>query len=185
MNIYEENVLAGAILANDESLKCIVNEIGSLIEANPFFERIWTLLGDQSLATKPVRNKVGELSAPNCIGTAFFVAGVGAFNYPYHAYDFELAPHMKQPEEPSKSLADHFRIRRARMVPGAFCFAYHPGAESWHAGIYLGEVREENIVFAQHGHGGNFCPELVAKHYFNPDYYIPRTLLVSSQKPGG
>ncbi|MEI8248976.1 MAG: hypothetical protein WCG07_00560 [Candidatus Taylorbacteria bacterium] len=150
-------------------------EAMSLIEQNPFSERIGFLLNHQEIATTPVKNMENIISIPNCIGTAFFVAGVGTLAYPYRAYDFELNPHMVQAEG-SKSI-DMFRQHHERRIPGAFIFSYSAGQDDWHAGIYVGKIADEHISFAQHGHGGPFCLETVARNYCRPDYYIPSTLL--------
>ncbi len=151
------------------------DDVVALVESNPFSERMQFLFSHKDLAHKPVKNKVGRLSAPNCLGTAFFVAGVDVIGYPYHAYSFELNQHMKQPGENSDScfLAyDHVH----RRVPGAFVFSPCIHGEDWHAGIYLGQVRGEHVAFAQHGHGGSFGVETLSKNYSYPDYYIPSTL---------
>ena len=177
MNIYEEAALEGAVLRDDEKvLRPILEGVALMIDQNPFSGRIWSLLTNARLATKPVLNTKGEIIPPNCLGTVFFVAGVGSFDYPYHAYDDELNQHLKQPGP--KDWSDSFRIHLDRRIPGAFCFSCDGVNADWHAGIYLGLVGDEHVFFAQHGSGGIFCLELM-RYYPNSDYYIPRTL------PGG
>ncbi|MDD5165559.1 MAG: hypothetical protein PHG25_03455 [Candidatus Pacebacteria bacterium] len=150
-------------------------ELLTMIESNPFSERISHLLTHQEIGQIKVRNNHGELSAPNCLGTAFFVAGVGALQYPYHAYSDELDPHLVQPEK--EKLIDLFRAHYERRVPGAFIFSYSVQQDGWHAGIYIGSIGEEHVAFAQHGHGGKFCFETIARNYVRPNYYIPSTLV--------
>jgi len=168
--------LRKVVLSHDvEIIGAALGEIVSLIDKNPFSERIRFLLGNQNLAKKPVKNVVGEISPPNCLGTAFFIAGVSPFNYPYHGYDFELNPHMKQPGP--RKWDDCFSFGHFdRRVPGAFVFSYSVENDGWHAGIYLGIVGDEHVLFAQHGHGESFGPESLI-NYASPDYYIPKTLL--------
>jgi len=167
-----------SILEHDlEALVPRLDGIAELISQNPFSERIKLLLANPGWATKPVKNMMGELSAPNCLGTAFFIAGVGKFNYPYHAYDNELDEHMKQPGP--KRWDDIFLPHYERRIPGAFVFSCDFNAD-WHAGIYLGTIEDEHILFAQHGHGREFGPETL-RNYSNPSYYIPRTLRTDQQ----
>jgi hypothetical protein len=95
---------------------------------------------------------------------------------------------MGQPEmkpghkRPSGCIFGHSENR----IPGALCFSYYNKIDDWHAGIYLGIVGKEHVLFAQHGPGGAFGPESLI-YYANPDYYIPETLLkngqISSQVP--
>ena len=175
-----EFVVEDTILPHDKDLIGMEAErIVWLINQNPFAERIWDLLLNPEIAKKPVVNKKDQLSAPNCIGTAFFVAGVSSLGYPYHAYSFELNPHMEQPkpEKEDDSLFALFRRHDERRIPGAFCFSYCVGNEDWHAGIYLGAIKDEQILFAQNGHGGNFCLQTLNRNYSGPDFYIPKTLL--------
>lgn len=177
MNIYEQTALEAAILSQDVGMpRGMLDEIASMIDQNPFFERIRFLLANQDLAKKPVKNVAGEFSPPNCIGTAFFIAGVGPFDYPYHAYGNELSEHMEQ-QPGSGRWDDAFSGHPERKIPGAFIFSYSVESDDWHAGIYLGTVGDEHILFAQHGHGESFGPELESRNYCSPSYYIPKTLL--------
>ena len=153
------------------------DELKGLIAQNPFCERILFLLANPQLATTPVLNTKGRLSPPNCIGTAFFVAGVSSLPYPYHGYGFELYPHMRQPDQ---KWDDFFFPHPERRIPGAFVFSYCIEIEDWHAGIYLGETRQGHILFAQRGHAEEFALETLSGNYSNPDYYIPTTLMKGS-----
>ena len=175
-----EIVVEDSILAHDkEWIGTEAERIVWLINQNPFAGRIWDLLLNPAIATKPVVNKQAELSAPNCIGTALFVAGVSDLGYPYHAYSYELNPHMEQPKaaKDEDSLFALFRRHDERRIPGAFCFSYCVGSDDWHAGIYLGTVRDEQVLFAQNGRGGDFCVQTARRNYAFPDFYVPKTLL--------
>jgi hypothetical protein len=173
----DEIVVREAMLFDDEKIiGHISGDVVAMIDQNPFSERIKFLLANQDLAKKPVKNVNGELSAPNCIGTAFFIAGVGPFGYPYYAYD-EIRQYLEEPE-----LRNYFSEHSERRVPGAFCFSYSTEIGDWHAGIYLGMVGDEHILFAQHGYGKSFGPESLW-NYCVPTYYLPRTLLKSQSNP--
>jgi len=148
-------------------------DILALIGRNPFSERIKFLLEHQELSNRPVPNLAGELGVPECKGTAFWIAGVSKLDYPYQANDDELNQHMEQ--SGPKRWDDFFRVHNERRIPGAFCFSYSAQVDSWHAGIYLGEIGEEHVLFAQHGTGNKFGPESL-RYYSHPDYYIPRSL---------
>ena len=172
----DKTTIIGSIRERDmESIGNAWKELSFLMEQNPFSEKMCFLLTHKEIAKVPVENKMGEISEPNCIGTAFFVADVSALKYPYHGYDFELDPHMIQPGE--KSHDDMFHQHHERRIPGAFIFSYSVQSDGWHAGIYIGKIGEEHVAFAQHGHGGSFCLETVARNYCSPEYYIPSTLL--------
>ena len=148
----------------------------TLIERNPFSERMKFLLEHQDLFNKPVLNLAGELEPPNCHGTAFWVAGVSKLNYPYQANEDELNEHMK-PEERGESDESRWRVCNPhieRRIPGAFSFSFDYNA-GWHSGIYLGKIENEHIFFAQHGTHRGFGPESL-RCYTNPTYYIPRSL---------
>jgi hypothetical protein len=150
-------------------------ELLPLIGQNPFSKRMFFLLTHPEIAKVRVKNRKDEIRVPNCIGTAFFVAGVGTLKYPYHAYDFELDQHMVQPGE--KKWDDVFFRHYEKRIPGAFIFSYSVQQDDWHAGIYVGKVGEEHLAFTQDGPGGNFCLQTIARNYCSPDYYIPSTLL--------
>lgn len=150
-------------------------EVLALIERNPFSERIFYLLAHQEIASVAVVNTRGISSPPNCIGTALYIAGVSTLPYPYHAYSYELNPHMEQPGE--KRWDDFFWPHEERRIPGGFVFSFCAEGDGWHAGIYLGQIGDEHILFAQHDHGGNFGVETLARNYASPDYYVPSTLL--------
>ncbi|MFA7252430.1 MAG: hypothetical protein WC027_01075 [Candidatus Paceibacterota bacterium] len=171
-------VVEDAILPHDKDLiLSVVESIVELINQNPFTSRIWFLLLNPEIAQKPVINKKSELKPPNCIGTALFVAGLDQIGYPYHAYDDELGDHTGEfdPENLQGRLFSSYRRYPERMIPGAFCFSYSEDADC-HAGIYLGQVKGEHILFAQHGAGGVFCVETLSGNYTSPDFYIPATL---------
>lgn len=144
-------------------------QIEQLIEVHPFSERIKFLLNNPEIAKRPVKDIYGDLSEPNCLGTSFFVAGVSKFDYPYHAYENELGQFMKQP------IYDN-------IFPGVFNFSYYAEVDSWHSGIYLGEVDYGKIFFAQHGHARDFLIESL-HNYSSPRYYIPETLATSLKLP--
>jgi hypothetical protein len=160
-----------------EILGGALEEILLLIDQNPFSERIKFLLLNQDIADKPVENIYGELSAPNCIGTALFIAGVGKFAYPYHAYEKELVKHRSyQPKSGDWEACFFGHIER--RIAGAIAFSYCVVPRGCHAGIYLGKVRDRHVLFAQHNHKEKFGPESESRnHQFPPSYYIPRTLL--------
>jgi hypothetical protein len=182
----DKAVLKASIEGNDAAvMENILEEIGLLIEQNPFCSRMSFLLANQKIAKKPVLNRQGELSAPNCIGTAFFVAGVGSLGYPYHAYEGELDTHMKT--KVKVKWDDCFHDHPERRIPGSFIFSYSVENDGWHAGIYLGHVKEEHISFSQHGHGRKFGPERISGNYCSPRYYIPATLpkIQQDRKPKG
>jgi hypothetical protein len=175
-----EIVVEDTILPHDRDLIGKETErIVWLINQNPFAGRIWDLLLNPEIARKPVVNKKDLISTPNCIGTAFFVAGVSSLGYPYHAYSFELDPHMDhpRPEKDPDLRSTTFCQHDERRIPGAFCFSYCVRNDDWHAGIYLGRVNDEHISFAQNGHGGDFCLQNLRGNYACPNFYIPKTLL--------
>jgi hypothetical protein len=147
-----------------------LDDILSLIDQNPFSERIWYLLKNENIAKIPVKNIVGEYSPPNCIGTAFFIAGVGELDYPYHGYGFELNDHI------SNQSNNFFKQYLERRIQGAFAFSYSTKIDSWHAGIYLGKIKNEHVFFAQHGHAESFGPESL-RNFSSIFYEIPKTLL--------
>ncbi len=153
------------------------SEIERLIIRNPFSERILHLLLNPQLASKPVLNRYKRESPPNCIGTAFWVAGVSKLDYPYHGYENELSPHMKLNIPPEERLLEAIFGNKhpENMIPGAFNFSYCVLSDGWHAGIYLGRVEDKEVLFAQHGHGRPFGIE-TEKCYASPKYFIPRTL---------
>jgi hypothetical protein len=183
----DTTIIKGSIDPHDlDVLEGALGEIQLLIENNPFGAKMCFLLTQQHLGQKPVSNNCGEVSAPNCIGTAFFIAGVGQKNHPFHGYSFELNPFMKR-EGKKRGAHDFLFTHHECRVPGAFIFSYCVRGDDWHAGIYLGEVNGEHIAFAQYGHGGMFGPQLISKHYSRPDYYIPPTLpkVHKDRKPVG
>lgn len=174
-----ENILKGSIVARDfVIIGDMLKEIELLIERNPFSARMHYLLENQDLASKAVLNIRDRISPPNCIGTAFFIAGVGSLHYPYHAYSYELNLHMSSAGQTAR-WDDCFRKHIERRIPGAFIFSYSLEKDDWHAGIYLGEVDGEHLSFAQHGHSGKFGPETISRNYCNPDYYLPSTLPIN------
>jgi len=152
-----------------------IPEVERLILKNPFSGRMIHLLRHQELYDKPVLNLAGKLEPPNCMGTAFWIAGVSKLDYPYQANDCELNPHMKVEEE---DWEDHFRVHSERKIPGAFAFSYSVEIDSWHAGIYLGEIKSRDILFAQHGTHKMFGIETWGPVRF--EYYIPATLKKNS-----
>ena len=134
-----------------------------------------TLIFNQHLGRNPVEDTMGNSVKPNCLGTAFFIAGVGKFDHPYCAYDRDLGEHIYlEGDEHNNPLLRHFRQHLHRRIPGAFVFSY--SCDDWHAGIYLGQIEEEPVAFAQHGIGKGFGPEVIANNFVSPDYYLPRTL---------
>jgi hypothetical protein len=171
-NILEGTLAHGEQLINSD----LFEDIENLISKNPFAERINYLLLNQNLATNPVRNLRDEISAPNCIGTTFFIAGLSVLGYPYHAYENELSPHMK--EENKREIFDLFNPHLERKVPGAFAFSYSAEAEGWHTGIYLGEIKGMDLAFSQHGHGAKFGPESL-RMYASPKFYLPKNLNIN------
>jgi hypothetical protein len=179
----DEKTIRESLYYRDKDLGEIWREIAGLIDGNPFSERMRFLLENQHLATTPVKNLKDVVSPPNCIGTAFFVAGVSELDYPYHGYDFELNPHMKQEDNSEHDMFRLFNRHLERRIPGAFAFSYCVDAD-WHAGVYLGVVGEEHVLFAQHGHKGKFGPESL-RNYDSPTYYIPRTLRATSREARG
>ena len=167
MNICEEAALKRALLPLDaECIEDLFRHFALLIDQSPFSEKIWFLIINQHLSEKSVLNVKGETKPPNCLGTAFFVAGVSQIDYPYHAYDDELGPHMRQ------------RITGAEIPEGAFCFSpnYEPDGVDYHAGIYLGKIWGAHTLFAQHGKGCRFGVESLKANFINPEYYLPGTL---------
>lgn len=171
-----ENIRKLILYSDLEMLGSIISDIEKLISQNPFSERITYLINHQELSQKPVRNLKGELKAPNCIGTAFWIARVSSLNYPYHAYENELDKHMRDENDKRDTLIKTFYPNPNNKIPGAFIFSYGVEAEDWHAGIYLGSIGTKDISFAQHGVGGLFGPQSLAMNYANPQYYIPDTL---------
>ena len=155
-----------------ETLEPLLEDIGELIEQNPFSERIKYLLERPSLSRIPVLNLHDEMSPPNCLGTSFWIADVGKLDYPYHAYSYELDEHMGKTENSAKSL---FNSNLERRISGAFCFSFDTRIEGWHSGIYLGTIGKEHILFGQHGHGKDFGLE-TEWVFVCPEYYIPRSL---------
>lgn len=136
----------------------------NLITNNPFKERIIFLLNNQNFSRTKIKSPRGIVSCPNCIGTALFTAGITSLDFPFHGYEEYLYPHMR--DETNKPFS------------GTFIFSYWAEGDNWHAGIYLGNIGENDISFAQHGHGGRFGPESLSCNYCNPSFYIPRTLMV-------
>ncbi len=177
MKLNKEIILKAILTDELNIISRAWKELASMVENNPFRERICHLLTHQRIGQMEVKNNHNELSAPNCLGTAFYIAGVSALKYPYHAYADELDRHMAQPEE--RKLVNMFRTHHERRVPGAFIFSYSVQLDGWHAGIYIGSVGEERMAFAQDGHGGKFCLETIARNYCRPNYYTPATLLAT------
>ena len=162
----------GAILDRDaEIIKPRISEIVAFIDDSPFSKRIKFLLDNQQIGEKLVKDKDGKLSPPNCLGTAFYVAGLGLFKHPYHAREDELWEHLNQPKR-----MGYVWPYRENMIPGAFIFSKGEGG-GWHGGIYLGAIGKEDIFFAQHCHGGPFGSETL-RCYEYPAYYLPKTILV-------
>ncbi len=161
-NANLESLLEGSLSSRETLIKPkIFGEISSLINNNPFRKRIVFLLENQQLANTPIKNLLGIESCPNCIGTALFIAGVSPFNYPHRAYENELDQHMNE--------------KTNKHLPGAFVFSYSAESDDWHAGIYLGKIKEDHIAFAQHGRGDKFGPESLNCNYCAPHFYVPRT----------
>jgi hypothetical protein len=172
-----ESAVEEAILPHDaEVIGKEVEAIVRLINQNPFSERIWELLLNPEVAVRKVKNKRDRLSEPNCIGTAFYVAGVSDLGYPYHAYDYELDEHMRDPGSEEEDSPLFRRFDKGR-IPGAFCFSYCVSGDDWHAGIYLGALNDRHVLFAQNGRGCKFCVQTLARNYASPNFYVPRTLL--------
>ncbi|MES2059513.1 MAG: hypothetical protein V4438_00615 [Patescibacteria group bacterium] len=180
MRLSPEIIRVGIRDHNRAALAQHLFEIIFLIECNPFAERMAYLLCNQEIGTTPILNKHGHNSAPNCIGTAFYVAGVE--NHPYHAHHNELDQHWQRRErQPGESDLDAmfrycFHSNLERNAPGAFIFSCARDSNDYHAGIYLGLVDKQPIAFAQHGHGGKFGVEMVWRNYESPSYHLPRTL---------
>ena len=150
-------------------------EIWAMVERHPFSEQIQFLLANQDLSRKKVLNIRREMSEPNCIGTALFVAGLSPLGYPYHGLSVELGQHMK--EDDGLSLAQmiwHCTVERRR--PGVFIFSHCGESDDWHAGIYVGQIGNEHIAFAQHGRGRPFGFESIRQNYADAQYYTPSTL---------
>lgn len=173
---YNKDVLEQSIYVGDRGiLDLMLPEAWELIATNPFAEKMFYLLAHQELGVTPVINRKNRNSAPNCIGTAFFIAGLSSLGYPYHGYSFELDLHMKiNGREPSWD--DIMFKHYDRRIPGAFVFSYSVTQDGWHAGIYLGEANGRHLAFAQHGHGEKFGPEIIDRNFSDPDYYYPSTL---------
>ncbi len=148
-------------------------EVLSLIEQNPFQERVSFLLAHQEISDIEVMDKRGIMQKPNCIGTALFIAGTSPFDHPHYGYSSEMNPHMEgQPGE--RGLIDMFRTFTERRISGAFVFSLsHYRESSWHAGIYLGQIGSEHILFAQHGYGEKFGLETLARNYYLPPSLFP------------
>ncbi len=148
-----------------------ISKVERLILKNPFSERMVFLLGHQELATKRVPAVLGNESEPNCIGTLLWIAGLSKLDHPYHGYDSELEPHTKVEGD---DWGDLFRVHPERKIPGALGVSYDYNGDC-HTGIYLGEVKSTEVLFAQHGLGKRFGIE-TSRCYSNLRYYIPRTL---------
>ena len=133
--------------------------VAELIKENPFSEKMIYLLNNQWLSEKKVKNRAGTFSNPNCIGTAFFIAG--ACKNPYQAFENELSKHMKSGME--------------GKIPGSFVFSYCYEMDNFHAGIYLGTIKDTDIMFSQQGYGCKFGPETEG-NYASPEYYLPSSL---------
>ena len=148
-----------------------IKQVVKLLKNNPFFERINFLLRNREIATRKVKNVFGEISCPNCIGTAFFVAGVGKFDYPYYAHRFEFDTGTGY-----NDCNEHIPIKMniSKRVPGAFVASYCSLIDGWHIGIYIGKVNEYSVAFSQQGHGGAFGVETVVHNYKRPEYYSAR-----------
>lgn len=171
-----DTTLCGVVDPRNKDLQNITfGEIMPLINQNPFSERIRFILGDLGLATRHVLNKHNELKPPNCLGSAFWIAGVSDLNYPYHAYDYELKEHMNKNFGPK--YWDSTELNLENAIPGAFVFscAISLDGADWHSGIYLGQIKDRSIMFEQHCAGGSFGPESLQR-YIRPRFYIPKTL---------
>jgi hypothetical protein len=192
LNDIDIEILKASI--ESEDIKLLgehLEAVALLIDQNPFADKIRYLIANQEIRHKAVINKLGKLSPPNCIGTAFFIAGVSEFGCPYHAYGYELDPHFNPTGKEITWMDYHCDSKKGKQ-PGAFIFSCARDTDdSWHAGIYLGQVNGDHVAFSQHGHGGKFGPELVKKNYESPYYYVPRALLGTkgsedkTENPGG
>jgi len=158
----------------DKVSKETYEEVRRLTINNPFGDRILYLLKNQKIAKEPVLNLHGKTSPPNCIGTALWVAGVSKLDYPYHAYEDELNEHMIDEDDNRDELIKALRSNPKNKILGAFCFSYSVEAD-WHAGIYLGRIKEQDFLFSQNGHGKPFVIG-TSLCFANPRYFIPRTL---------
>ncbi len=165
MSISEVILQKMSTCCGEEEPTAMPEEISAMIDVNPFSERIRFLLKNERLVYLPVECKPGHLCHPNCIGTTLFIAGLGKFDYPYFGYNDELDEHLKRPT-----------LDLNNLIPGVFCFSWSNDIEDWHAGIYLGTLMGEQVMFAKHGYAGSFGPEFSSLNYDNPKYYLPRNL---------
>ncbi len=154
-----------------------------LIEYNPFVNNIHFLLNNPELARIPVLNKHGERRNPNCIGTAFFIAGISSLGYPYHAYDNELGGHRVK-DDPNRSYEDKLKDTLSRnihnKIPGAFVYSL---MDSYHVSIYLGAIEDMDIFFSQFGSIGSkrMFGTQTERCFGNPMFYLPTSLSRSTQ----
>jgi hypothetical protein len=156
-------------------LSSYCEQICKLVLSNPFSDRMSHLLKNPRIAGISVLNLQEEMLPPNCVGTALYTAHESKLSYPYYGYivEFdELARKQKSIEK--RGIWPTFCYRNdGRKIPGAVVVNYFEN--DCHAGIYLGEVFNNSVFFAQAGSAGKFEIE-GASHFSDAVYYLPRVL---------
>ncbi|VVB80501.1 Uncharacterised protein [uncultured archaeon] len=150
-----------------EDFKDSLEEIRALIEANPFYEKIKFLLKNKDLQKRKVKNMHDEIRSPNCIGTALWIIGKSQLDYPYHGYDECLARLLGWKELKNDYWGKKFSKEQA--TPGALVISCYDG--DWHAGVYLGKVKNKHITFCKQGYSYSPFGPASFRYYARPVDY--------------
>ena len=155
-------------------LKGCESEAEKLIRENPFSSKMEYLLNNQGLGKIYRVNRFGKNFASNCLGAVAWITGMLGKKNPKHVYQEDFVALLKGERDALQQVLKDFEDPNNLNSQGRFsptnnsglCF---PGAiaireyisigsegSDHHLGIYLGKIKDERIMFAQGGVGGDF-----------------------------